>query len=69
MAEEISEDWPRGARVGRPPSGPEDNAIPEGMMPVTLIKMTSKLKIFGVPMSQAVRTVLWMMLYKKLPLS
>ena len=29
--------------------------------------MSSKLKIFGVPMSQAVRTVLWMMLYKKLP--
>jgi glutathione S-transferase len=29
--------------------------------------MTNKLKIFGVPMSQAVRTVLWMMLYKKLP--
>jgi glutathione S-transferase len=29
--------------------------------------MSNKLKIFGVPMSQAVRTVLWMMLYKKLP--
>ncbi len=29
--------------------------------------MSSKLKIFGVPMSQAVRTVLWVMLYKKLP--
>jgi glutathione S-transferase len=28
--------------------------------------MSNKLKIFGVPMSQAVRTVLWMMLYKKL---
>ena len=29
--------------------------------------MSNKLKIFGVPMAQAVRTVLWMMLYKKLP--
>jgi len=28
--------------------------------------MNKKLKIFGVPMSQAVRTVLWVMLYKKL---
>ena len=29
--------------------------------------MSAKLKIFGVPMSQAVRTVLWVMLYKNLP--
>ena len=29
--------------------------------------MPTRLKIFGVPMSQAVRTVLWVMLYKNLP--